>query len=139
MCLTRLRVVGGREIVYQRSYLAGRYRTQLRRYDSTAPLYTFLRNRLGLVAAAYREALTAETTPEHVAEVLGGAAGAPVLVLRRTTATADGRPFLFNVRTDLGERTNLIRSRSDLAKRLLGLLDAWQKDVDAESAHAHKR
>jgi hypothetical protein len=44
-----------------------------------------------------------------------------------------GRPFLFNVRIDLGERTNLIRSHSDLARQLEAKLDKWQKDVDAEA------
>lgn len=50
----------------------------------------------------------------------------------------DGRPMLFNVRTDLGERANLISSRIDVAKRLRPLLESWQKDVDAE-AKAAKR
>jgi len=49
----------------------------------------------------------------------------------------DGRPFLFNVRTDLGERTNLIRSHADLARRLRAKLDAWQADVDAEAKARH--
>ena len=96
VCFTRLRLVGGLGIVYQRSFLAGRHRVQLRRYDSTAPLYTFLRDRLGLVAASYREVWSAETMPQHVAEAMDVARGAPVLVSRRTTATADGRPFLFD-------------------------------------------
>lgn len=96
VCLTRLRRIGDRGIVYQRSYLAGRYRAQVRRYDGKAPLYTFLRDRLGVVAAAYREALTAETASGHVAETLGLVEGAPVLVSRRTTATLDGQPFLYD-------------------------------------------
>ena len=45
----------------------------------------------------------------------------------------DQRPMLYNVRTDLGERTDMIGTRPDIAKRLLPLLDAWQKDVDAEA------
>ena len=45
----------------------------------------------------------------------------------------DGRPLLFNVRTDLGERTNLIEKRGDIARRLQPLLAAWQRDVDAEA------
>jgi arylsulfatase A-like enzyme len=44
----------------------------------------------------------------------------------------DGRPMLYNVRTDLGERTNLIGQRTDIAKRLEPLLTAWQRDVDDE-------
>jgi arylsulfatase A-like enzyme len=49
----------------------------------------------------------------------------------------NGRPFLFNVRTDLGERTNLIRSRSERARRLKAKLDTWQRDVDAEAGSRH--
>mgnify|MGYP001577009048 CR=1 FL=1 len=49
----------------------------------------------------------------------------------------NGRPFLFNVRTDLGERTNLIRSQPDLARRLRSLLGKWQAEVYAE-AQSHR-
>ena len=45
----------------------------------------------------------------------------------------DGRPMLFNVRTDLGERHNLIHERTDIARRLRSLIAAWQLDVDAEA------
>jgi arylsulfatase A-like enzyme len=51
----------------------------------------------------------------------------------------DGRAMLFNVRTDLGERTNLIGERSDIARRLRPLLAAWQQDVDAEAKLATPR
>jgi arylsulfatase A-like enzyme len=44
-----------------------------------------------------------------------------------------GRALLFNVRTDLGERNDMIGKRSDIAKRLRPLLDAWQRDVDASA------
>ena len=42
--------------------------------------------------------------------------------------------MLFNVRTDLGERNDLIGQRGDIARRLAPLLAAWQKDVDAEAS-----
>jgi hypothetical protein len=45
----------------------------------------------------------------------------------------DGRPMLFNLRADLGERNNLIGQRGDIARKLEPLLAAWQKDVDAEA------
>jgi arylsulfatase A len=45
----------------------------------------------------------------------------------------DGRPMLFNLRADLGERNNLIGQRGDIALRLQPLLAAWQKDVDEEA------
>jgi arylsulfatase A-like enzyme len=45
----------------------------------------------------------------------------------------DGRPFLFDVRHDLGERSNQVGVRTDIVRRLKPMLDAWQKDVDAEA------
>ncbi len=41
----------------------------------------------------------------------------------------NGRPFLFNMRTDIGERENLIASRTDVARRLQPLLAAWEAEV----------
>jgi arylsulfatase A len=46
------------------------------------------------------------------------------------------RPMLFNVRTDLGERNDLIGQRPDIARRLQSLLAAWQTDVDDEAKRA---
>jgi arylsulfatase A len=43
------------------------------------------------------------------------------------------RAMLFNVRTDLGERSNVIGARSEIARRLAPLIAAWQRDVDAEA------
>jgi arylsulfatase A-like enzyme len=45
----------------------------------------------------------------------------------------DQRPLLFNLRTDVGERNNLIGLHSDIAQRLRPLLEQWQQDVDAEA------
>ena len=44
-----------------------------------------------------------------------------------------GRPMLYDVRTDLGERTNLIGEHPEIAKRLRPLLQRWQTDVDADA------
>ena len=44
-----------------------------------------------------------------------------------------GRPMLFNLRDDIGERRNLVGQRTDIARRLLALLTAWEKDVDGEA------
>jgi len=49
------------------------------------------------------------------------------------------RPMLFNVRTDLGERNNMIGQHPDIARRLQGLLAAWQRDVDGEAKPAAPR
>jgi arylsulfatase A-like enzyme len=45
----------------------------------------------------------------------------------------DSRAMLFNLREDIGERRNLIGERSDIARRLHRLLEAWEEDVNAEA------
>ena len=51
----------------------------------------------------------------------------------------EGTPLLFNLRTDVAERNNLVGQRSDIARRLWTLLEAWQKDVDGEAKRASSR
>lgn len=51
----------------------------------------------------------------------------------------NGRPMLFNLRSDVGERNNLIGQRSDIARRLRPLLAAWQEEVDVEAKRATSR
>jgi arylsulfatase A-like enzyme len=41
--------------------------------------------------------------------------------------------MLFNVRADIGERTDLARQRQDVARTLRAMLTEWEKDVDAEA------
>jgi len=50
-----------------------------------------------------------------------------------------GRAMLFDLRTDIAERHNMIGQRSDIARRLRPLLAAWQEDVDAEAKRATSR
>jgi len=45
----------------------------------------------------------------------------------------DLHPFIFNVRTDLGERDDLVNREQAKAKELKALLDAWEADVNAEA------
>ncbi len=49
------------------------------------------------------------------------------------------RPLLFNLRTDIGERNDVIGEHSDIARRLRPLLAAWQADVEAEAKRATPR
>jgi arylsulfatase A-like enzyme len=51
----------------------------------------------------------------------------------------DGRPLLFNLRTDVGERNNVIGQRPDIALRLRSLLEGWQADVDGGAKTAIPR
>lgn len=47
---------------------------------------------------------------------------------------AGGATFVFDVRSDIGERNDVANLRQDVAFRLRPLLDAWEADVNAEAA-----
>ena len=40
--------------------------------------------------------------------------------------------FVYDLSTDIAERQDLASRRQDIARELRPLLDAWEKDVDAE-------
>jgi len=44
-----------------------------------------------------------------------------------------GRPLLFDLTTDIGERSDVIAGHRDVATRLQAALTAWQADVDGEA------
>ena len=44
-----------------------------------------------------------------------------------------GRPLLFDLSHDIGERSDLIAGHRDVATRLQAALAAWQTDVDADA------
>ena len=50
-----------------------------------------------------------------------------------------GRPLLFDLAADIGERTDLIAGHRDVATRLQAALAAWPADVDAEAKRASSR
>ncbi|MGE3842010.1 MAG: sulfatase [Vicinamibacterales bacterium] len=50
-----------------------------------------------------------------------------------------GRALLFDLRTDVGERTNLIAKRPDVASQLRQTLTAWQREVDEEAKSPAKK
>jgi len=45
-----------------------------------------------------------------------------------------GRPLLFDLSKDPGERTDLVGRHPEIATRLKAALDAWMADVDAGAA-----
>ena len=45
----------------------------------------------------------------------------------------NGHTYVFNLGTDIGERNDLAKERRDIARALWPLLEAWEKDVDAEA------
>lgn len=44
------------------------------------------------------------------------------------------RPMLFDLRTDIGERENVIREQPDVARRLRAAMDAWVRDMETSRA-----
>ena len=44
-----------------------------------------------------------------------------------------GSTFVFDLRSDIGERNDLARQRQDIARRLRPLITRWENDVDAEA------
>ena len=49
------------------------------------------------------------------------------------------RPLLFDLSSDIGERTDVIRQHVDVATKLQAALTAWQADVDAEAKQRQPR
>jgi hypothetical protein len=45
----------------------------------------------------------------------------------------DGKPHVFDLSKDVGERNDLTNQRQDVARRLRPLIAAWEADVDAEA------
>jgi arylsulfatase A-like enzyme len=48
-------------------------------------------------------------------------------------------PMLFDLRRDAGERRDLSAQRPEIVRRLRGLLDAWERDVDEEAKALQRR
>jgi arylsulfatase A-like enzyme len=44
-----------------------------------------------------------------------------------------GGVFLYNLRSDIGERNDLAKERPEIARRLRPLILEWEKDVDSEA------
>lgn len=111
IALTRLRCIGGQPVVLQHSYAPGRLRDELAGFDGSESLYAFFRHRAGLVAGGYQETVTAEAASVAVAEILRLDAGGLILIARRTTTTAAGKPFLYDEASLPTERIALTITR----------------------------
>jgi hypothetical protein len=48
------------------------------------------------------------------------------------------KQLLFDVSRDLGEREDLAAQHPERVRALKGMIDAWEKDVDAEAAEARR-
>lgn len=105
VCLIeRLRWVGGVPVIHQRSYLPASMADRLAEFRADIPLYSFLRERLGVVAARSEEVLRPCGLPTRPARLLRARASAAALFSARTTFDPQGVPFLFDeayIRGDL--------------------------------------
>lgn len=83
------------------------------------------------------------TAPEFERDLFWRTAGpSPVNMQQKAVRSGDwklvvdgapNRVFLFDVRKDPGERTDLYARHPEIVRRLLGMLAAWEQDVDAEA------
>lgn len=95
--VARVRRIDDVPVVFQQSYLPGRYREQINGYLGDVPLYEFLQQRMGLLPISYVELLSAEAAPARVATALQLAPRAAVMVSRRTTYGPEGQPLVFDL------------------------------------------
>lgn len=94
--LERLRLVGGRPIVFQRSYVPDRYALVLEEYTPEKGLYGELGKHLKRVIAVAEEELDAVALPGEVAELLSVESGVPAFCSRRISRTLGGESVLFD-------------------------------------------
>lgn len=94
--LERLRLVGGRAIVFQRSYVPERYALVLEEYTPEKGLYGELGKHLNRVIAVAEEELDAVALPREVAELLATEPGTPSFCSRRISKTLGGESVLFD-------------------------------------------
>lgn len=95
--LERLRLIGSRPVIYQRSYVPERYAAVLVDFASEVGLYHELGRHLNQVIAVAEEKLDAVAMPAEVAEVLSIEAGAPAFCSRRISKTLRGESVLFDL------------------------------------------
>jgi GntR family transcriptional regulator len=108
--LHRLRLVDGRPMSLQRSFLAGPLGEELARADlATTPLKDALEFKLGLTIERARETVSAMRLGRREARELGCAAGAPAFQSERVSFDAAGRPVVFDRVFIPGDRFRITR------------------------------
>jgi GntR family transcriptional regulator len=111
IALTRLRLVGGRPVALQQSYLGGRFLGVIRDYTPAIALYTHLRDSAGLVATSYHETVTTRAVTPQEARKLQVTSGSTSFVSRRTSFSDGEEPVLFDEALLPGERVSITVSR----------------------------
>jgi GntR family transcriptional regulator len=95
--LERVRLIGTRPVILQRSYVPECYAAVLETYTPEKGLYHELGRHLNQVIALAEETLDAVAMPLEVAEVLSNEPGSPALCSRRISKTLRGESVLFDI------------------------------------------
>jgi GntR family transcriptional regulator len=94
-CLTRIRRVGGEPVIYQRSYLASRFKSVVRDLADQDSLYGLLARACGGVVEG-REIVMPVTLARREAAALGDRAGTPALLSLRASFDLSRTPVLYD-------------------------------------------
>ncbi|MEW6047325.1 MAG: GntR family transcriptional regulator [Bacillota bacterium] len=128
--ISRLRRVGDVPVVYQRSYLPADLAEVGQAYEASVPLYAFLREQAGLVAARSEEVLQPCALPPAAAEVLAAPVSSPGLFSRRTSFDGHSRPFLYDEAYVRGDRVELHICRTGIREQSFYRILGWEVGRD---------
>jgi GntR family transcriptional regulator len=110
LAVERLRLVHGRPLSLQRSFLAGRLGEEVMRADlALTPLAQVLEYKLGITVARAQEVVSAVRLPRREARELAAAPGAPAFQSERVSYDAAGAPVVFDRVFIPGDRFRITR------------------------------
>jgi GntR family transcriptional regulator len=118
LAVERLRLVDGRPMSLQRSFLAARIGEEVVRADlALTPLAQVLEFKLGVTVASAREVVSAVRLGRHEARELGAPAGAPAFQSDRVSYDATRMPVVFDRVFIPGDRFRITRELTGLDVR----------------------
>jgi GntR family transcriptional regulator len=113
LAVERLRLIGGRPLSLQRSFLPARLGDEVVRADlALTPLAQILEYKLGITIARAREVVSAVRLGQREARVLEGAPGSPAFESERISYDAGGQPVVFDRVFIPGDRFRITRELS---------------------------
>jgi len=113
LVVERLRLVDGRPLSLQRSFLAGRVGDEVVRADlALTPLAQILEYKLGITVARAQEVVSAVRLARREASELAAAPGAPAFQSERVSYDAGGAPVVFDRVFIPGDRFRITRELS---------------------------
>ena len=125
LVVERLRLVDGRPLSLQRSFLAGRVGDEVVRADlALTPLAQILEYKLGITVARAQEVVSAVRLARREARELAAAAGAAAFQSERVSYDAGGAPVVFDRVFIPGDRFRITRELS------------YQSEPDSKGASA---